>query len=114
MISSHGSLKVRDPLWIAHAISDIIRARAFAICRRCKQADDLDVSRSVRAFQRACGRLPDSGRRPCTEPALSRLANALSLTDVVHLIDALVDTGWRPMQRPRPRSRLTSTTSAWR
>jgi hypothetical protein len=80
MISSHGSLKVRDPLWIAHTISDIIRARAFAICRRCKQADDLDVSRSVRAFQRACGRLPDSGRRPCTEPALSRLANALSLT----------------------------------
>jgi hypothetical protein len=110
MMFSHGSLKVRDPLQIAHTISGTIRAWAFAICRRYKHAADFDVSRSVRAFKRACGRLFDSGRGPCTELTLSRLANAPSLKDVIRLIDAFVDIGRRQMQRPRPRSRLTSTT----
>ena len=81
----------RDPLRIAHTISDMIRARTFAICCGYEDADDLDFLRCDRAFKLACGRLPDSGRDLCSQPTLSRLENAPRLKDVVRLTYALVD-----------------------
>ena len=81
----------RDPLRIAHTISDMIRARIFAICCGYEDADDLDFLRCDPAFKLACGRLPDSGRDLCSQPTLSRLENAPRLKDVVRLTYALVD-----------------------
>lgn len=102
MMSSHGNSIVHDLSRIAPAISDIIRAQAFAICRRYKRAEDLDVSRSGRAFNLACGGVPNRRRGPCAGPRVSRLADAPSLKDVIRLFDALVYTGLHSMQRPHP------------
>ena len=41
--------------------TDMIRARVFAICCGCEDADDLDALRTDPAFELACGRLPDTG-----------------------------------------------------
>lgn len=81
----------RDPSRIVHTLTDMIRARVFAIACGCEDADDLDVLRFDPAFKLACGRLPDTGRDLCSQPTLSRLENAPRLKDVIRLTYALVD-----------------------
>ena len=46
---------------ITHKMSDILRARVFAIACGYPDADDLDDLRKDPAFKLACGRLPESG-----------------------------------------------------
>jgi hypothetical protein len=70
-----------------NTITDVIRARAFAICCRCQDADDLDVLHSDPAFKFAFGRLPDSRRDLCLQPPL---ANAPRVKNVIRLTYALV------------------------
>ncbi|TDX59896.1 DDE family transposase [Methylosinus sp. sav-2] len=72
----------RDPSGITHIFADMIRARIYAISCGYEDADDLDFLRSDRAFKRACGRLPDTGRDLASQPTLSRLDNAPALRDV--------------------------------
>jgi hypothetical protein len=55
----------------------------YAICCGYEDADDLDRLRSDPALNLAGGRLPDSGRDLCSQPALSRLENAPRLRDVI-------------------------------
>ena len=81
----------RDPTRITHTLSDMIRARIFAISRGYEDADDLDFLRTDPAFKLACGKLPDTGSDLCSQPTLSRLENAPSLKDAIHLTWALVD-----------------------
>jgi hypothetical protein len=81
----------RDPARIIHTRADMIRARIHAIACGYEDADDLDFLRTDPAFKLACGRLPDTGVDLCSQPTLSRLENAPSLKDVVHLTWALVD-----------------------
>jgi hypothetical protein len=70
-----------------NTITDVIRARAFAICCRCQDADDLDVLHSDPAFKLAFGRLPDGRRDLCLQPPL---ANAPRVKNVIRLNYALV------------------------
>jgi len=81
----------RDFSRIVHTLTDMIRARVFAIACGYEDADDLDVLRFDPAFKLACGRLPDTGRDLCSQPTLSRLENAPRLKDVIRLTYALVD-----------------------
>ena len=81
----------RDPTRITHTLSDMIRARIFAISCGYEDADDLDFLRTDPAFKLGCGKLPDTGSDLCSQPTLSRLENAPSLKDAIRLTWALVD-----------------------
>src|SRR5260370_32622044 len=72
----------RDPDRITHLLPDILRARIFAIACGYEDADDLDRLRFDPAFKLACGRLPDSGPGPCSQPAAPRWGNAPALRDL--------------------------------
>src|SRR5258708_16991539 len=62
----------RDPDRVTHLLPDILRARIFAIACGYEDADDLDRLRFDPAFKLACGRFPDRGPHPRSQPALSR------------------------------------------
>jgi hypothetical protein len=64
----------RNPLFVTHRVSDILRARILAIACGYEDADDLDHLRSDPAFKLACGRPPDSGDDLCSQPTVSRWA----------------------------------------
>jgi hypothetical protein len=64
----------RDPRYVTHSVSDILRARMLAIACGYEDGDDLDVLRTDPAFKMACGRLPDSGDDLCSQPTVSRWA----------------------------------------
>ena len=81
----------RDPLRITHTLADMVRARILAIACGYEDADDLDALRVDPAFKLACGRLPDTVPKLCSQPTLSRLENAPSLKDAIRLTWALVD-----------------------
>src|SRR5271165_4263534 len=69
----------RDPALITHTMSDILRARIFAIACGYPDADDLDDLRKDPAFKLACGRLPESGDDLASQPTMSRWENAPDL-----------------------------------
>jgi len=81
----------RNPAFVTHSIADILRARMLAIACGYEDADDLDHLRTDPGFKLACGRLPDSGRDLCSQPAVSRWENAPTLREVVRLTCAMVD-----------------------
>ena len=95
----------RDPDRITHSLSDMLRARIFAIACGYEDADDLDHLRTDPALKLACGRLPDSGADLCSQPTLSRLENAPRLRDVLRMAGAMVDL-WCASY-PRPPSAVT-------
>ena len=66
----------RDPSGTTHTITDMIRARMFAIACGYEDCDDLDVLRFDPAFKLACGRLSETGDDLMSQPTLSRLENA--------------------------------------
>jgi hypothetical protein len=80
----------RDPARVSHAMTDILRARIFAIACGYEDANDLDRLRSDPAFKLACGRLPDGGADLCSQPTCSRLENLPDLRTVIRLGHALV------------------------
>src|SRR5689334_5688974 len=80
----------RDPTRIVHGVSDILRARMFAIACGYEDADDLDHLRSDPALKLACGHLPASGRDLCSQPTISRWENAPGLREVIKLMRVMV------------------------
>ena len=56
-----------------------------------EDADDCDTLRADPLFKLAVGRAPESGRDLCSQPIMSRLENAPSLSEVGRLTGALVD-----------------------
>jgi hypothetical protein len=90
----------RDPTQITHTMSDILRARIFAIACGYPDADDLDDLRKDPAFKLACGRLPESGDALASQPTMSRWENAPDLRTLIRLTYAMVDlwcgSYWRP------------------
>src|ERR1700727_3183110 len=81
----------RDPNRITHTLSDILRARIFAIGCGYPDADDLDDLRKDPAFKLACGRLPESGDDLASQPTLSRWENAPDLRTVIRLMQDMAD-----------------------
>ena len=93
----------RDPDRIIHSLTDILRARIFAIACGYEDADDLDRLRSDPAFKLACGRLPDTGADLCSQPTCSRIENLPDLRTVIRLGHVLVDL-WLSSYAAPPRS----------
>src|SRR5450432_1143690 len=92
----------RDPNQITHTLSDILRARIFAIACGYPDGDDLDDLRKDPAFKLACGRLPESGDDLASQPTLSRWENAPDLRTLIRLTRAMVDL-WCKSYRRAPR-----------
>jgi hypothetical protein len=90
----------RNPLYVTHSVSDILRARMLAIACGYEDADDLDVLRTDPAFKVACGRLPDSGYDLCSQPTVSRWENAQTRREVVRMTYAMIDLYCRSYDRP--------------
>jgi hypothetical protein len=80
----------RDPGRVVHSLTDIVRARIFAIACGYEDADDLDSLRGDPALKLACGRLPDSGADLCSQPTVSRLENTPGLRDVIAMGHVMV------------------------
>jgi hypothetical protein len=81
----------RHPALITHAMSDILRARVFAIACGYPDADDLDDLRRDPAFKLACGRLPESGDDLHSQPTMSRWENAPDQRTLIRMARAMVD-----------------------
>jgi len=81
----------RDPALITHTMSDILRARVFAIACGYADADDLDDLRRDPAFKLACGRLPESGDDLASQPTMSRWENAPDTRTLIGLARAMLD-----------------------
>jgi len=90
----------RDPTRIVHSVSDVIRARIFAIACGYEDGNDLDHLRGDPAFKLACGRLPDTDLDLCSQPTVSRLENAPRLREAIRLSYALVDMWMDSYSRP--------------
>src|SRR3954471_20154227 len=81
----------RNPLYVTHSVSDILRARMLAIACGYEDGDDLDFLRTDPAFKLACNRLPDSGGNLCSQPTVSRWENAPTQREVVRMTYAMID-----------------------
>ena len=81
----------RNPLYVTHSVTDILRARILAIACGYEDGDDLDRLRGDPTFKLACGRLPDTGIDLCSQPTVSRWENAPSLRDLIRLMRVMVD-----------------------
>ena len=90
----------RDPTHITHTLSDILRARVFAIACGYPDGDDLDDLRTDPAFKLACGRLPESGDDLASQPTLSRWENAPDLRTLIRLTQTMVDLWCGSHRRP--------------
>lgn len=81
----------RDPARLKHAITDMIRARIFAIACGYEDCNDFGPLRADPAFKLACGHLPETGPDLASQPTLSRLENAPTIRDAIRLTYALID-----------------------
>src|SRR5829696_127317 len=81
----------RDGTRVIHRVSDMIRARIFAIACGYEDCNDFETLRYDPAFKLACGRRPDSDPDLASQPTLSRLENASGVRDAIRLTYALVD-----------------------
>jgi Transposase DDE domain group 1 len=100
----------RDPALITHSLSDILRARVFAIACGYPDADDLDDLRKDPAFKLACGRLstrrrglPESGNDLASQPTMSRWENAPDRRTLIRMSHAMVDV-WCKRYRRAPKA----------
>jgi Transposase DDE domain group 1 len=85
---------------ITHTMSDILRARVFAIACGYPDADDLDDLRRDPAFKLACGRLPESGDDLASQPTMSRWENAPDVRTLIRMTHAMVDLWCNSYRRP--------------
>jgi hypothetical protein len=95
----------RNPALITHTMSDILRARVFAIACGYPDADDLDDLRRDPAFKLACGRLPETGDDLHSQPTMSRWENAPDLPTLIRIARATVDLWCQ--SRPKPPKAIT-------
>ena len=72
-------------------MTDMIRARIFAIACGYEDCNDFGPLRTDPAFKLACGHLPETGADLASQPTLSRLENAPTIRDAIRLTYALVD-----------------------
>src|SRR5271166_6922551 len=85
----------RDPNQITHTITDLMRARVFAIACGYPDANDPDTLCTDPVFKLACGRLPESGIDLTSQPTVSRLENTPDLRTLIRLNHAQVVTNQR-------------------
>ena len=104
----------RDPARTVHPLPAMLRFRMFAIACGYEDADDWDDLRADLLFKLADAWVPESGRDLCSQPTMSRLENAPSLSEVGSLTGLWSTSSVAPSRSRRRRSRSTSTTPATR
>jgi hypothetical protein len=90
----------RNPAYVTHSVSDILRARILAIAAGYEDGDDLDFLRMDPGFKLACGRLPETGDDLCSQPTISRWENAPTLRELVRMGHAMIDLYCRSYAKP--------------
>src|ERR1700686_3456742 len=90
----------RNPAYVTHSVSGILRARILAIACGYEDGDALDTLRTDPGFKLACGKLPRSGADLCSQPTVSRWENAPTLREVVRMGHAMVDLYCRSYTTP--------------
>src|SRR5215212_260811 len=70
----------RSPDRVRHTLAEMIRFRVLLIAAGYPDANDCDALRADPAFKMALGRLPESGRRLCSQPTMCRLENLPTVT----------------------------------
>ena len=90
----------RNPDDVTHTMTDLMRARVYAIACGYPDANDLTTLRRDPAFKLACGRLPDSGDDLTSQPTLSRWENTPDLRTLIRMNRALVDLWCQSYRRP--------------
>src|SRR5919199_1563167 len=85
-----------------HALETLVRQRVFQIACGYADQDDADTLRADPLLKLVCGRLPDSGADLASQPAFSRLENAVDRQAVEALAAALVDLYLRERGRAGP------------
>ena len=81
----------RDPRYVVHSLTDLVRQRVFQIALGYEDADDADTLRVDPALKAACERLPVSGPDLASQPTLSRLENKVSRSQLMRMAYALGD-----------------------
>ena len=84
-------LEWRDPRYVVHTLTDLVRQRVFEIALGYEDADDGDALGTDPALKAACERLPLTGADLASQPTLSRLENRVTRTQLMRLAYALVD-----------------------
>ena len=90
----------RNPDDVTHTMTDLMRARVYAIACGYPDANDLTSLRYDPAFKLACGRLPESGEDLTSQPTLSRWENTPDLRTLIRMNRALVDLWCQSYRRP--------------
>jgi Transposase DDE domain group 1 len=90
----------RDPALVTHTMSDILRARVFAMACGYPDADDLDDLRRDPAFKLACGRLPETGDDLHSQPTMSRWENAPDQRALIRMARSMVDLWCKSHRKP--------------
>ena len=90
----------RNPDDVTHTMTDLMRARVYAIACGYPDANDLTSLRYDPAFKLACGRLPESGEDLTSQPTLSRWENPPDLRTWSRMNRALVDLWCQSYRRP--------------
>lgn len=81
----------RDPTRIRHRLTEIIKARVFAICCGYEDGIDHDNLRHDPVMKMAVGRCPETGAPLASQSTISRFENAPGKTDAARLAKAFVD-----------------------
>lgn len=81
----------RAPEQIEHSLADIIRFRLLMISAGYEDGNDATSLRDDPVFKMALGRLPASGRRPCSQSTISRLENLPDVRALVRLGRCMVN-----------------------
>ena len=81
----------RDPRYVVHSLTDLVRQRVFQICLGYEDADDADVLRTDPGLKAACERLPVTGVDLASQPTISRLENRVDRRALVRMAYALGD-----------------------
>ena len=80
----------RDPAFVEHSNLSMVRQRVYGILADYEDQNDHDTLRSDPIFKLIADRLPEEPDLS-SQPTLSRFENAVSIPDLWHLRDVLVD-----------------------
>jgi hypothetical protein len=89
----------RDPRFVEQSLLSMVRQRIFGILADYEDQNDHDTLRSDPVFKVIADRLPDDPDLS-SQPTLSRLENAVSISDLWRLRDVLVDEFIQSFDKP--------------
>ena len=81
----------RDHRYVDHSVKELLIQRVFQIAAGYEDCNDCNDMREDMIFKMCAGRLPQSDNDLASQPTMSRLENAVTMTDLFRLGECLVD-----------------------